>query len=710
MNVAESERTVALSITVGFGEFGKEVIDDLKVFYEVLPSELKCAWRILKVDSGETTENLKVIGDITGMARSSILQKQNIAYIIDKGYKVEGRDRKSEIRICNVYVWCSEDFGSRIPAFILDSIEQRPNEIHTGFCFEKAEGDVDLSNLDVPKLFAYYLVQDTLHTGARVGRSEVVSSISGTVLTGFLPNNGFDISKNRGSVSTIGFSGKYGFIWSSKNILARMIADKLVNYQFKKSVRDMELEGLTDEMKAVVRAVNPQEIGLRLFDPEAAGIQTKFRIPATPKWASNTFDIDMDSNALSCELHDSNKSEWPGQIRSYTSAFDMTAAWKWRMILGKAGRHLSGEALSGFLPAIRNILDSRVFAPASAEFLVSSVEGNCDGDRRASGSRDGSLNSVLAALKKKTTVQLDPRSYFLRVLLWMLPVASILAVSVHMAIPRAGGAVGLLAGFVALGAAYLHFHRKLKASGSSIVAARDSAVSEMRAVQSCRLSQNAVHEMEIIASKIRALLQKAREDLSKYKSNLNAFINSNRSKYQRIEGEKYAVLSPILESVEEYKHIINSVVDVDTESLVKKMIEDTAIMKGLYLDSWSMETFDSVLCEFCLNEINLGKDIRYVPSFRDILRIKSEVNESSRDHTLDKVLRDLISYTIPMTSRDSIGTEELIIGTPSDLIENVESQMKEQGFSGEPTVLDMGEYPLLFCISRVIIQTERGRL
>ncbi len=714
VNDTEDGRAVALTITVGFGDIGREVTDDLGVFYKVLPHELQCAWRIIQVDSEETIENLKAIDDEILQARSTILQKQNIAYILDKGYEVEGRDRNSEIRICNVYVWGSDDFGSKIPIYILEYIKKKPNEMHAGFCFETSEGDVNLKELEVPQSFAYYLIQDTLHTGAQVQKDEVVSSISGTILTGFMPNNKFDIAKNRGSVSTIGFSGKYGFIWSSKSIITRMICDKLVKHQISKSYKDIEREGLSSEFKSIVRAVNPQEIGLQLFSSKSAGILEKFRIPAIPKWNSNTFDIDMDNETISRELHDFKKSDWPNQIRVYASAFKMSLAWKWRMILKKAGMRLGIESLRDFLPAMREILDNTVHAPAYVEYLISSISSNCDQERKALSSRKSSLESALGTLKKKLMVQLDPYSYLLRTLLWILPIVIMLSTSIYMAYTpdetAKGLVIGLLTGIITLGVAYFHFYRKLQASEENIVTARDDAISEMKIIESCHLSQNSIREMEILTSKIRSLVSKSDEDLSKYKLNLMEFVKLNNSKFQHIEEGKYAVLSPILESIDEYKHILNKIIKVDTDLLIFNLLKNTSIMEGLYRDTWKLDLFEKAVYDFCLNEIDLCVTIKHIPTIKDLLQIKSEVNNSNKDHTLDKLLRDLINFTVPMTSRDNIGSEELIIGTPNDLIKNVKNQIKEHSISGEPTVLDMGEYPLLFCINRVIIQTERGDL
>lgn len=709
MECSQDKKTLALTVTAGIGEFGQQVIKAIDSFHSVLPDVLKSAWQLFPVDPTQSADSFS---DAMDGARAVLLNRKNTAYILDSGYEIEGRRGQTEIRIRNIYIWSSDDYGSTIPESVLESIESRPGDSHIGFCYESEAKPVNLEKLHVPPAFAHHIVENTLHSGEIIEQDGLVSSLAGVILTGFLPNTEFDMAKNIGAVSSVGFSGKFGLIWSSKRHMANLLVDRVLRHHLSLPQEEVERLGLPPEMEALADKLDPHRMGLSLFDAETAGVLMSQRIPVRPSWSSGNLDVDMNDEELSCDLHTHEKPDWPNQIRIYARAFSMSLLWKWKMIIGKAVGNIQERVLTTLLPFVEQCLDTMSYGPSYCEFMLKRIRSKTDEERRTRAIGTVGFTQNLSDLKKSIASLPDLPALAARTLIWLGPAIYLLIRFAGTAYSSETGGtlkatlIGALSCLIVLVLAGVYVYRKMKTSEERLYTARDASIHSLAVVEAGVLSANAAAELGNLVSELRTVIESCNQRINSYRMNLNTALMKNSEILEKVSTDRYAVLSPVLRDIDEYEHLLETNMRVKFELLLDRIVSDTDILKGQFFQDSHSEEIQKKLSDKFMDYLDDRKLILELPGLKAIISSISSLGKRKINSL--SVVSDMIRDTVPMTSRDDLGQEEFILGVPEDMLERVEKDIQELKGVTEPEVVDMGDFQFLFCISRAVLETGRG--
>ena len=691
----ENTIRVCLTLIVGLDEFGNSVCLALEEMKDTLPANLSPGLETVFLDTvpyAESLAKIKAAKDV--LIGSETTKKINLPYII-----VGQGDENIGMDVTYIFIWETKRKSDSIPKVITDYIDNCSGvaESYIGICSETDEWQLNIhADLNMARL-QLNLVNRRMQDKSIISEKKYVSKVASLLFLSFIPDTAFELRPEQSGVYSLGIAGEYGLHWSSEAHLRKQICSRLVDEQLHKGVADIEKLPMDIDVKKVLTDADPKRLSKKMFLPDTSGILESQAISARAKWKKDFLEIEMTNAFDLMELtEDIPAYKWTDRLRHYISLFDLTKAWRWKMVLHLSCIKIKGTLRKTIPHRIMELFDTKLHAPAQIEYLLKGLHESIISDRNRQVYSSSDCDATFKRFDQALVEEPSKILLLLRTALIFVPITLLGAVVVYYGSDKSAvyPIIWTLFWSIVLG---LPLYFKMKSNVVSDLFSK--CYDSVQNYQSANLSENVLDYTDEIAATLSGIRKDGATLLTKYKQNLMS-VKANDSEIddKTLQNEDaIGCMKPILSREEEYSQVIEGM-KIPISEWLEDAIRD-GLLDGIYSEEWNREEFIDKISEYVWHRITVEESGISLPDFLDLIHA---VRDNSKiPFSLEGELEALRKQAIPMISTRNIRGKELIIGYPEVLKQEVEA-IKKYEFTKD----NLYDFQLLYCITRVYIRLE----
>jgi len=645
-------RRIALVTVTGWGDYGRNVVTEVRELASLLPSGFEQGLRFADGDPAQPDELCRL--------RTQVASREVIDALQQDGWEVEGQDA-GRYSVCHLLVGDVADAAGMLAA--AEAVQREHPGDTFRFTLRCTNANEVLGAWPLPDTApAAYLVSPTSQSDLALDEQELVAIAAGAILTSLAPEGREELSTTRGGAGAFGFAGYYGLAGALRRRLAESVARALVESHLAgRPVREASIpepQGVT----AFLERFSPRPLALALFDPRRLGELRPEPIPARAAWAGGeTLQVTLDRGAFAAELRRGEELHWSRRIRRLSRTLDMSLATLWRQQLGRAASDLCEELRQRVVSDFRGVLETLPYAPAWAERLLAEIDKRLAVKRSAMGSAGDELEPALAALDAAVAARPNPLVLAARMALWVAPAliaAGGILAALYPDLRAPAFTTGLVAGGLALaaGAVVLRIHRAHRA----VMRARNRALAVVLGRQEALLSQNAIAYLADVLATLRQELDQARHDLESHRRALGETALELEKRTAEPLAESRA-LAPVIARPEEIAEAHAALaIDLGTWLLAWT---GSGALAGLHDPSSAPTLFLDRTVAWCEARILAGTAL-HVPAFGHLWAIRKRQRGSG---TVEQALASLWRRAAPCVTAPLAGDEAAAVLAPADI-------------------------------------------